>query len=581
MQKSSVLRIATALITLVVASGYGRAQVSATSAGGYSTLATTSIAEKMEVEGTLEVRVEDYERYSKTRYFLNAPGGRIPLHFNRNPPTNFLSGAQVRVSGTQRPDNSLMLESGSTSVQTLSAPVSGAKAVTPSGSPSAAPLPNTFGAQSTLVMLVNFQDAPGNQPYTVASAQSVVFGTGSAFFLENSYQQTWLTGQVVGWFTVPLSSTSCNTTSIASYADAAASAAGVNLSAYAHHVYAFPQNNACGWAGLSIIGGSPSQSWINGTNSSASLDVHTVDHELGHGLGLWHSHLLDCGTNATIGSNCAIEEYGDILDTMGAVQGSSPHYNAFQKERLGWLNAGASPSITTVQTSGTYTLETYELAGAGPNAIKILKSTDPTTGAKTWYYVEARQAVGFDAFMANASSENETNGVLVHIGTEGNGNTGDLLDMTPATPSYYWWFDPSIAVAQTFADPTAGVTITTAWVTSNEAAVSVQFGSNVQPTGTVAVAVATSQPSYSRSQTVSITATVTVGGSPVANDSVKFTITKANGAVVSGTAMTKTNGNAGYNLKLKRSDPVGTYQVNVTTTINAVSSSAATSFTVL
>ena len=29
---------------------------------------------------------------------MNAPGGRIPLHFNRNPPTNFLSGAQVRVS---------------------------------------------------------------------------------------------------------------------------------------------------------------------------------------------------------------------------------------------------------------------------------------------------------------------------------------------------------------------------------------------------------------------------------------------------------------------------------------------------
>jgi hypothetical protein len=247
MQKSTVLRIATALITLAVASGYAGAQVSATSAGSYSTPATTSIAEKVEVEGTLEVRVEDYEHYSKTRYFLNVPGGRITLHFTRNPPTNFLTGAHVRVSGTQQPDNSLMLASGSTSVQTLSAPVSGAKAVTPSGSSSTAPLPNTFGAQSTLVMLVNFQDAPSNRPYTVASAQSVVFGTGSAFFLENSYQQTWLTGQVVGWFTIPLSSTSCDTTSIASYADSAASAAGVNLSAYAHHVYAFPQNNNCGW----------------------------------------------------------------------------------------------------------------------------------------------------------------------------------------------------------------------------------------------------------------------------------------------------------------------------------------------
>jgi M6 family metalloprotease-like protein len=147
---------------------------------------------------------------------------------------------------------------------------------------------------------------------------------------------------------------------------------------------------------LSNIGGVPSQSWINGS----SLNVDVVDHELGHALGLYHSHLFDCGTSSTIGSSCSVNEYGDILDTMGAPQTPSPHYNAFQKERLGWLNYGASPSITTVQASGTYTLNTYELGGPGPNALKILKSTDPTTGAKTWYYVEARKAIGLDAFIA-------------------------------------------------------------------------------------------------------------------------------------------------------------------------------------
>jgi len=141
MQKSSVLRIATALITLVVASGYARAQVSATSAGGYSTSATTSIAEKVEVEGTLEVRVYDYQHYSKTRYFLNTPEGRIPLHFAKNPPTHILTGAHVRVIGTRQPDSSLTLASGSASVK--SAPTT----KSPTG-----PLPNTLGAQSTLAM---------------------------------------------------------------------------------------------------------------------------------------------------------------------------------------------------------------------------------------------------------------------------------------------------------------------------------------------------------------------------------------------------------------------------------------------
>ncbi len=41
---------------------------------------------------------------------------------------------------------------------------------------------------------MNFQDNPV-QPYTPATAQSVM-GTTSSFFLENSYQQAWLTGVV-------------------------------------------------------------------------------------------------------------------------------------------------------------------------------------------------------------------------------------------------------------------------------------------------------------------------------------------------------------------------------------------------
>src|SRR5207253_2515893 len=131
-------------------------------------------------------------------------------------------------------------------------------------------------------------------------------------------------------------------------------------------------------------------------------------------------------------------------------------------ERLGWLNYGASPSIQTIQTSGTYTIYPYETGGAGPNAFKVLKSTDPATGAKTWYYLEARQAVGFDAFLTNSTyyTQNETTGVLFHIGTDGNGNTSDLLDMTPATPTSTGWFDPSLVAGQSFQDSTAAVNTT-------------------------------------------------------------------------------------------------------------------------
>jgi hypothetical protein len=295
---------------------------------------------------------------------------------------------------------------------------------------------------------------------------------------------------------------------MATDAQNAATAAGVNLSSYTRYVYFFPQNNACGFSGASQVGGNPSQSWINDT-----LNPYVINHELGHAFGLWHSHWLDCGSTATICSNGTIVEYGDDLDTMG--RAPSPHYNAFQKERLGWLGYGSSPSIQTVTTSGTYTINPYELGSSGPNALKILKSTDSTTGAKTWYYLEKRQAIGFDAFLTNGTcsqcyTQNETTGVLFHLGTDGDGNSSELIDMTPATPSS-GYFDDSLVVGQTFQDSTAGVTFAPTAVSSTGA--TVQITMNNGPVCTAAnptVSVSPSQSQYVTSGTaVNFTATVT------------------------------------------------------------------------
>jgi len=273
-----------------------------------------------------------------------------------------------------------------------------------------------------------------------------------------------------------------------------------------------------------------------------------------------------------IGTSCSSNEYGDILDMMGASH--SAHFNAVQKERLGWLNSGVSPPITTVLASGTYTLETFEPVGSGAKALKILKSTDPSTGLRTWYYVESRQAIGFDAFLAGEAN-NVVNGVLIHTGAEGNGNASYLLDLTPATPVYYWWFDPALAAGQNFSDPTAGVSVTTSWVNGNAAAVTVTLsGSGTTPIS--ALAVSTDQASYTINQPVSIKATVTTGGLPVANVKVSFSVKKPTGAVVTGSATTGTNGVATYKLRLSRKDPVGTYEADAT----ALTRSAAANFTV-
>src|SRR5881397_2065356 len=98
--------------------------------------------------------------------------------------------------------------------------------------------------------------------------------------------------------------------------------------------------------------------------------------------------------------------------------------------------------------------------------------------------------------------------------------------------------------------------MTTDWVNGTAASVTVSFGSN----GAANLTISTDQPSYTRNQSVSIKATVRSGGSPVAKANVTFTITKSNGAVAMGTATTGTDGAATYKLRLRRDDPVGTYQ---------------------
>ncbi len=409
----------------------------------------------VDVEGEFVIIHEDFKHSGRYLYFLNTPSGQVPLHFNSKPPTNLLTGAHVRAHGTVDQSGTLILDSG------------GSVTTTSTATTSTAPLPNTFGAQNTAVILVNFQDAPTNQPWTPTQVQAAVFGSTGAngFMQENSFGQTWLTGDVFGWYTIPLSSTTCYSTLITSYANSAATAAGVNLSSYTHYVYVFPYDSACGWTGMAQIGGT--EAWVNGT-----LDRKTITHELGHNLGLYHSHALYCGVGYS-GSltACSYVEYGDLIDTMGGFG----HYNAFQKERLGWLNYNVSPPITIVSSSGTYAIDSYETVGTNPKALKILKSIDPTTGQPTWYYVEYRQAIGFDSSFFNCSGCTPLNfydGVTVHMGIPSSPDSSDLLDMTPGS-STYDLNDAALVPGASYADPDAGVTIITEWVNATNAGVNV------------------------------------------------------------------------------------------------------------
>lgn len=426
---------------------FARAALSAAVLAGATLAAPVHAAAPatVELQGEVHVLMEDHAKAGQLRYFLKS--GRSMQEFRPTPSQErrLKTGAQVRVRGFR--SGTILALDGTTTSMTTVAP---------------APLANTLGDRKLAVVLVNFQDNI-TQPFTVAAANTAI-GQVNTYIRENSLNQASVSGSAVGWLTLPIAS-SCSLPTISTAAKTAAAGAGIDLSAYQHIAYVFPKNTACTWAGSAYVGGK--EMLINGT-----LELKVLGHEYSHNLGLYHSHGLECGSAINTGT-CSGLEYGDQLDIMGT--GQAAQFNSFQKERLGWLNNGSMPPITTVTGSGDYSLTPYEAATGGARALKIRKGTDATTGAATWYYVEFRQATGADAFLATLSGGNITTGVVIRTGTEGNGNSSYLLDMTPASSILYEWNDAALVLGRSFTDATAGVTITPTVLGSSGATVNVSL----------------------------------------------------------------------------------------------------------
>jgi len=462
------------------------------------------LEQRVEIEGRLEILHVDADDPAQDRHLyalVTDLGERFSLHFAAGAP-ELVTGTQVNVRGLLlprpakkdgEPDGALAIASSDSDLEVL------ALGGTTSGTPSSG-LTNTFGEQRTVVLLVNFQDNPSNKPWTTTDVSSLVNGTVSDFFEENSYQQSWLNADVFGWYTLPLNSTSCVIGDISLAAQQAATNAGINLSLYTRYVYAFPANSTCGWSGVGTVGGTPSKAWING-----KLQWNTYSHELGHNLGLYHSHGLDCGAT-TLGSSCTTIDYGFYGDIMGT--GVAGHLNAYQKDRLGWLGYDLSPPVTDVQASGTYSISPLEPVGNSPRALKVLKSIDPVTAKRTWFYIEYRQAIGFDAPLATFTGSNYLDGVIVSTGSESGGNTSNELDMTPATDSLF--ANGALGAGLSFTDSAAGVTMTHNSENGTQASVTVTLATSTCQPANPQVAVSPSQSQWVAPGTpVAYTVTVT------------------------------------------------------------------------
>lgn len=239
------------------------------------------------------------------------------------------------------------------------------------------------GEQKTLVMVANFQDksvtcsnpAIADLMFTDPLGKSV-----DALYRETSHGNVWLTGKVVGPYQISYTSTgTCDYVAWGNAIDAAAVAAGVDLSLYPRKIYVMP-DNSCPAAGIGNVGGSSTRAWI------FYCDVPDVfAHELGHNLGMLHA-------------STPTSDYGDTTDIMGLSVNKLRQINAPHKEQVGWVPA---TRVQTVSQSGRYDVAPLQLdpsSAPAPQAIKLAK-----TDTNELYYLSYRRGIGFDASLSASS----------------------------------------------------------------------------------------------------------------------------------------------------------------------------------
>jgi len=263
---------------------------------------------------------------------------------------------------------------------------------------------HALGPKSVLVLTL--RSSTQTTRCTNATMSAIVFtdkrsaspysGSVAGFYSENSYGQMTISGQVSGTYPIDMTfpCTLSNMKTWADAADAAATAAGVNVNAYDAKVYMLPPESTtkCSpWGGWT----EGNRIWIRDDQCDAKF---ILAHELGHTFGASHSSIPGSTNEATYGD--ASSNMGGLLLVADSVTrrpadpttlyiwNRTAHWNAPEKIDAGWLTGN---SVQTVSVGGSYRVAMLEQA----------PSTDPQVLKIGTKYISYRRAVGYDSDLWN------------------------------------------------------------------------------------------------------------------------------------------------------------------------------------
>jgi M6 family metalloprotease-like protein len=329
---------------------------------------------------------------------------------------------------------------------------------------------NPYPTYRVAVLLVTFSDVSEKPSgWTKEAFNERLFTNAdsmAAFYQAASADAVTITGEVFdndgAWYTIARPSASGSTCDWDSFFDDAVAAADADVNfALFNSVLVFSPTLACSTGGhswaVSITDASGAYYPAAEVDSTTALTDSMAHHEFGHIIGMDHANSWECtAPNILTGSGCQLVEYGDRFSVMGVssrmLYPAAPH-----RENLGWLTTS---EITTVTADGDYAIAYSESAEKVPKVLKIPKSRNAAGSVTDWYYLEYRQAVGFDNITRTPTLDElgVTKGALVHVGSsEGTYITTTLLDMTPGSIPDHDIFDPALPLGSSYLDSTAGV----------------------------------------------------------------------------------------------------------------------------